>query len=181
MHRSLSVSDRKPVLLVILIETDSLRWYAGAIASAQQSFSLLRSEPGDLGGYASLPHDAQVSFLRHRLAGVMQRGGDRLYLRQMKTSRFLLIADGPFEHSASGATEHLAEHFVQWLMNPPATYLQVPKDFALDSDTDLKIVAGELPDDVREALRAQLPELIKARRCDDRWESVVRAAPSDSH
>ena len=175
------MSDRDPAWLVVLIETRELRWYAAAIGSDGQSFPLLRSDAGDLNGYADLPIDEQVSFLRHRLAGVMQRGGDRLYSRQMKVSRFLLIADGVFPTSPGGVTQQLAEHFVQWMMNPPVTFLVVPEDFAIQRDEDFRVIAGEFPPHVVTTLREHLPKLSECRSLSDHWESVVRTQSSDAH
>lgn len=174
------MSDRVPVILVVLIDTGKLSWHLGGIRLNGEPVPLLKSAGGDLDAYQGLEMDHQVSFLRHRLAGVLQRGCDRLFSHQMKASHFVFIADGTYPHAADEVTERLADHFVQWMMNPPVTYLLAP-DGLTESVTGMpKVVAGTLPENVAAALKEGLPKLTRAISDPDRWECVPRS-PSPSH
>ena len=90
------MTDKEPVLLTVLIETSRLRWYVAGIGLDGEPLPLLRSEAGNLSPYLGIPFDDQVSFLRHRLSGVLQRGCDRLWGRQKKPCQIVFVADGPF-------------------------------------------------------------------------------------
>jgi len=61
------MTAKEPVLLTVLIETASLRWYVAGIGLEGEPLPLLKSEAGNLSPYLGLPFDEQVSFLRHRL------------------------------------------------------------------------------------------------------------------
>lgn len=168
------MSTRDPAILVVLIDTGKLHWHAGGIPDSGQAVPLLRSEDRNLDEYIGLEFDEQVSFLRHRLAGVLQRGCDRLYALQMKVSHFVLIADGGYPHAAQGLTKRLAEHFVEWMMNPPVSYVLMPPPLDPYQMDDMKVVAGDLPQSAAALLRAGLPSLVSAIEYPDRWECIPR-------
>src|SRR5580704_9209886 len=113
---------KEPVLLTILIETGRLRWYVAGIALDGAATPLICSEPGNLSPYVGVPLDEQVNFLRHRFAGVLQRGCDRLWGRQQKPCQIIFVADGPFIEADPELARHVAEHFVAWMSNPPVAW-----------------------------------------------------------
>ncbi|TWT79443.1 hypothetical protein CA13_08440 [Planctomycetes bacterium CA13] len=149
------MSDREPAWLVVLIDTELLRWSAVGIDSRGQAFPLIQSEAGNLDEYKELAADDQVSFLRHRLSGVLQRGFDRFYARGKKASHILLISDGPFPNSAEGVTKQLAEHFVEWMINPPVAFLMTPSAFNVGHEAKFDVIAGDF-------LRSNLVTLSRA-------------------
>jgi len=124
------MTDKEPMLLTVLIETSCLRWYVAGIDLAGKPLPLLRSETGNLNPYLSLPFDDQVSFLRHRLSGVLQRGCDRLWGRQMKPCQIVFVADGPFVQADAELTARVAEHFVEWMTRPPVVFFTAARSFA---------------------------------------------------
>lgn len=170
--------DREPALLVVLIETVSLRWHAAAIGVGGRVIPLLRSDTGNLSQYRGLEPDAQLSFLRHRVAGVLQRGCDRLYPKGMKVNHFLLIADGDYPNAAEGMTSGLANHFVEWMMNPPVTYLVHRGGFTHQPGAgeleDLITIAGDFPDQIALALQASWAEIIELVAQPGRWELIAK-------
>lgn len=168
------MSDREPVVLVVLIQTDSLRWFVAGIDMKSHSYPLLRSEEGNLDEYFGLELDAQISFLRHRLAGVLQRGFDRLYARSMKANSILLAADGAFPTGDTELTERLANHFVQWMISPPVSYVVTTKAFQIQHEGDLSVVAGELSPSVSSLFRKALPSLVSQFAEPEYWELVHR-------
>ncbi len=175
--------DREPALLVVLIETVPLRWHVAAIGSDNFVIPLLRSNDGNLDQYRNLESDAQLSFLRHRFAGVLQRGCDRLYPKGMKVSHFLLIADGHYPNASEDITPGLAEHFVEWMINPPVTYLLHRSEFTQEAAAgphdQFELVAGELPDDIAMMLGDSWSEIVALLGQPDRWELIARPPQLD--
>ena len=53
----------------------------------------IRVHPSGNYAYFGAGPDEQLSFLRHRFTGAMQRGGVRLWSTDAKASRIVLIAD----------------------------------------------------------------------------------------
>jgi CheY-like chemotaxis protein len=169
-----SLGDREPALLIVLIEANSFRWNVAAVDNRGQVIPLLQSEEGDLDELEGLEIDAQVSFLRHRLAGALQRGCDRLHARQLRASRFVLIADGTFPNAASGVTQRLADHFVQWMINPPATFLLMADRFNAADNGDFNLNAGTLPQTVSTTLEETLPSIVSQLDQPEQWDLVPR-------
>ena len=127
------MTAKEPVLLTVLIETASLRWYVAGISLAGEALPLLKSEAGNLSPYLGVPFDEQVSFLRHRLSGVLQRGCDRLWGRQKKPCQIVFVADGPFVQASAELTARVAEHFVEWMTRPPVVFFTTARGFAAPS------------------------------------------------
>lgn len=168
------MSEREPAILVVLIDTHLLRWHVGCITSKNVAMPLMRSENGNLDEYRGLKLDEQVSFLRHRLAGVLQRGCDRLCGKQMKASCFLVIANGRYPYAGEELSQQVAKHFVEWMLNPPITFLQAPQGFRQIQKVPLEVVAGEFSRSLQESLESGLLEFIGWLEEPDRWELIVR-------
>ncbi len=174
------MSDRQKAILVVLITTREFRWHAGAITADGLAVPLLRSDQANLHHYTELESDEQVSFLRHRLAGVLQRGCDRLFARHMKANHFLLIADGRFVEADPAITQRLADHFVQWMINPPITYIIANPDFEIHSADQIKVIAGTCLPEVTTVLQTGLPGLVKQIATPESWELITRPKNPDS-
>jgi hypothetical protein len=166
------MTDKEPMLLTVLIEASCLRWYVAGMHLAGEPLPLLRSETGNLSPYLGLPFDEQVSFLRHRLSGVLQRGCDRLWGRQMKPCQIVFVADGPFVQADAELTARVAEHFVEWMTRPPVVFFTAARSFASPEPPVLEQVAGDLDSGLRVALEAGLPALRDALARPDVWELV---------
>jgi hypothetical protein len=156
------MDSKTPVLMVVLVEAARLRWFVAAIGPDGRPETLLRSEVGNLDKYRGLDFDGQVSFLRHRFCGVLQRGCDRLWARQQKARQFAFVFDEPLPEPTGRLTEAVAQHFLEWLLNPPA----VIYTGALDR------VAGTIDPALEGQLRADLGALLAARDDPDAWELV---------
>ncbi len=172
------MTPKEPVLLTVLIETTGLRWYVAGINLAGEPLPLLKSEAGNLNPYLGLPFDEQVSFLRHRLSGVLQRGCDRLWGRQKKPCQIVFVADGPFAQAAPELTRRVAEHFVEWMTRPRVAFFTSDGGFAAGEELSLQVVAGELDEQLRMPLEAGLPALLAAMDQPDAWELSLTKAPT---
>ncbi len=167
------MTDKEPVLLTVLIDTSGLCWYVAGIRLDGEPLPLLRSEAGNLKPYLGLPFDEQVSFLRHRLSGVLQRGCDRLWGRQKKPCQIVFVADGPFLQADAELTARVAEHFVEWMTRPPVVFFTAASGFASHEPQSLEQVAGDLDSSLRTALDAGLTALRDALDRPDAWELVA--------
>ncbi len=128
--------------------------------------------------YRGLEPEAQRAWLRHCIAGVLQRGCDRLFARNMRAEHFELIAARHFPDAAEGLTEQLADHFVQWMINPPVTFLLTPPGFVDESPVQWQLVAGELPEAIDRALHRGLPELVSELEAPAAWELIAKSQQS---
>ena len=164
------MTAKEPVLLTVLIETLNLRWYVAGIGLTGEAWPLLKSEVGNLSPYIGVAFDEQVSFLRHRLSGVLQRGCDRLWGRQQKPCQIVFVADGVFAHAAPELTQRVAEHFVEWMTSPPVVFFTSENGFAIAGPWSLTRVAGDLEESPWASLHAGLPALRVALDQPDLWE-----------
>jgi hypothetical protein len=170
--------DKEPVLLTVLIETAALRWHVAGIDLAGKPLPLLVSEAGNLSPYLGASFDDQVSFLRHRLSGVLQRGCDRLWGRQKKPCHIVFLADGPFAGAVAELTPRVAEHLVEWMTRPPVVFFTTPRPFGAQTPPVLDHVAGELDESLRVALDAGLSALGNLWERPGAWELVPTKATS---
>ena len=164
------MAAKEPVLLTVLIETADLRWYVAGIGLAGEPLPLLKSEAGNLSPYVGVAFDEQVSFLRHRLAGALQRGCDRLWGRQKKPCHIVFVADGPFAQAPAELTPRVAEHFVEWMTSPPVVFFTRDSSSGGREPLLLRKVAGELGDPYIEPLHAGLAALLGTLGQPDLWE-----------
>lgn len=172
------MEPKTPVLLVLLVDVSRLRWLAAGIGLDGELLPLVASEDGDLEPYLTLPFDEQVSFLRHRLSGVLQRGFDRLWPFQKKPCQIVLIASAPLDETAGPLTERVASHFVEWLSNPPVVFFVCQGGFSAQPQPRLVRLAGEM-EPAREAiLISRLPELFETVAHADRWEQIPKKSYS---
>ena len=156
----------------MFIESQSQRWYVAGIDLEGRVVPLICSQAGDLAGYVDQPFGEQVSFLRHRLAGVLQRGCDRLWGRNMKPCQIVFVADDVFCDAGPELTQRVADHFVEWLSRPPVVFF-VSKKTAGTEPADLMRLAGELTTERHQALNRGLGDLVNARAAEDQWELVL--------
>jgi len=166
------MSDKEPVLLTVLIETAELRWHVAGIDLVGKPLPLLVSEAGNLSPYLGLPFDDQVSFLRHRLSGVLQRGCDRLWGRRKKPCHIVFLADGPFTGAVAELTPRVAEHLVEWMTRPPVVFFTTPHLFGTREPPALDHLAGEMDASLRVALDVGLSALGNVWDRADAWELV---------
>src|SRR5262245_51840597 len=121
------MTQKAPRLLVVLVDSARLRWFVAAFGLDGHPEPLLRSVDGDLARYQELEYDDQVSFLRHRFCGVVQRGCDRLWARELKACHFVFVFEGLLPDATGGLTQAVAEHFTLWMINPPVVAFNCPQ------------------------------------------------------
>lgn len=159
------MTPKTPAVLLVLVETAKLRWFVAALPPAGPPVPLLRSEEGDLAKYLGLGFDEQVSFVRHRFCGVLQKGCDRLWGRNLKACQFVIVFEGPLPEPTGTLTQSAASHFAMWMLNPPVALFNRPGD-----DERLEQLAGEIAPEFSELVAAHLAEVTAARGDPDAWE-----------
>ena len=164
------MAAKEPVLLTVLVETGMFRWYVAGVDLDGAAIPLMRSETGNLDSYLGVSLDEQVSFLRHRFSGVLQRGCDRLWARENKTCQIVFIADGSFVQADPELARRIGEHFVAWMTKPPVVFFVSRNGFACEGPIALDLVAGDIDPAFRKALDAGLPSLFAAAAQPDAWE-----------
>jgi hypothetical protein len=164
------MDSKTPVLLVVLVQASRLRWFVGAIDLDGQATPLLRSEVDDLEKYRELDFDGQVSFLRHRFCGVLQRGCDRLWGREQKARQFAFVFDEPLSEPTGQLIPAVADHFVQWMLNPPVVV------YTGAAGSSLAKVAGAIDASLEELVRSHLGALLAARDDMAAWELAAKKA-----
>jgi hypothetical protein len=166
------MSAKEPALLTVLIDVARLQWHVGSISLEGSAIPLIRSEPGNLEPCLGVPLDEQVGFLRHRFAGVLQRGCDRMWGRQLKPRQIVFVADGPFPDGGPVLTRRVAEHFVDWMVSPPVVYFERQGAFSAPEITPLQSIAGDFDELLLPALTVGLASLYAATNNNDDWEIV---------
>lgn len=133
------------VILAAQFDLATGRWSIASIDAAGEIDPLVQSAANDLASYTHGTFDEQTSFLRHRVAGALQRGCDRLWGRARKAEMFA-IEFGPADADTDSALiTRVAKHFCVWMVKPPVVCLQA------DTDSTLSILAAntESPDQQR--------------------------------
>lgn len=166
------MEPKEPVLLLVLVETARLRWFVARLGLDGEAVPLLASAVNDLERYLGLGFDDQVAFLRHRFCGVLQRGCDRLWARNQKPCQFVFVFESPLAEPTGQLTQAVADHFTQWMLNPPVAVFVSANGFDGGATPHLEKLAGELEAPREELLDAHLGTLLAARRDLSLWEEV---------
>jgi hypothetical protein len=164
------METKAPVLLLVLVETVELRWFAAAVGLDGHVTPLICSEPGDLEQYRKLEFDEQVAFIRHRFCGVLQRGCDRLWARKWKACQFVFLFDGLLGDTTGTLTRAVAQHFTLWMLNPPVVVLVSDNGFDPEGMQRFTILGGELDATRTGLVMGHLAELLAARNDPAVWE-----------
>jgi hypothetical protein len=168
------METKAPIVLVVLVEAARLRWFVAAISLDGSVAPLLRSEERDLATYQGLDFDDQVSFLRHRFCGVVQRGCDRLWPVGKKACQFAFLFEGSLPGAATELIQRVSEHFVQWMLNPPVVVFASEDGSGSTGSSRWSRLAGTLDPSVEDALHAGLIPLLTARTDPEAWELSQR-------
>jgi hypothetical protein len=166
------MAAREPVLLTVFVETATLRWFVAGIASSGAALPLICSEPGNLQPYLGIVLDEQVNFLRHRFAGVLQRGCDRLWGRQQKPHQIVFVTDAPFAQASPELTRRVAEHFVAWMTNPRVVFFAGRGGNSPVERATFERVAGALDADWQPAFESGLAQILVATKQPDGFELI---------
>lgn len=168
--------EKSPALLAVVILTEPKQWFVAGLTDHDAVLPLVCSEEGNLDDYVGLHGDEQLSFLRHRIAGAIQRGFDRLFARQAKAQRIILIVDNDFPDADATLLDRLAEHFHTWMARPPVScYRGQGFSGATDFDT-LDCVIGR-PNEADEAqLRTSMAVLVQMTGEPEHWERIPTPA-----
>jgi hypothetical protein len=167
-------SEKTPTLLLVVIKSASQQWFVAGIDLDGTIVPLVRSEPHNLDQYVGQSDDEQLSFLRHRLSGAMQRGCDRLWARNAKATRIVLIADSDLPESDAGLLPRLAEHFHTWMTRPPVSFYRGDRNVTLEELDPLECLVDKVSDEQAALLQQAMPSLCKQMAAGDCWEIIQK-------
>ena len=154
------MTEKRPVILATLLESATKRWSVAALDREADIRPLAQSQAGNLDGYAVKSFDEQTGFLRHRIAGSLQRGADRLWPLNLKASLFVVWFDDTFGTAESPLIQRVADNFVQWIANPPVACFHGG------------LIAGEVNDSEREFITTAMQDVCRAADDQSRWEII---------
>lgn len=163
------MTSKEPVLLVVFIRNEHLRWYVAGITMEGEPVPLICSESGMLAPFQDRAFDEQVSFLRHNLSGALQRGCDRLWGKKMKPCQIIFLSESHFDPANEDLTHRVADHFVQWMANPPVVFF-IQDSVQVENESSLKKIAGEMDNSSEAAMKKGLEDLVRCLSETERWE-----------
>ena len=166
--------EKTPSLLAVVIKSSLQQWFVAGIDMDGTVEPLVRSEPGNLDQYVGQGEDEQLSFLRHRLSGAMQRGCDRLWARNAKAARIVLIADHDLPDSDAALLPRLADHFHTWMTRPPVSFYRGHGDSTIEDLESLECLVGQPDAEQAVPLRQALPQLCQRMADSDCWEVIQK-------
>jgi hypothetical protein len=112
-----------------------------------------------------------VSFLRHRLCGVFQRGHDKVWPVGQKACQFVALFVGSLPGASPELTPRIAEHFALWMLNPRVIAYQSEPGPGVP---ELRRLAGTIEPDRDAAFRAGLGHLVALAEDPAAWEVSTR-------
>jgi hypothetical protein len=80
----------------------------------------------------------------------------------------VFLADGPLDATCPALTNEVAEHFVQWMVQPPVAFFVCREGFA--PGTALDLIRGNLEPSRRKALESAFANLVAALPRSEEWE-----------
>lgn len=163
---------KTPVLLTTIVRSEKQQWFVAGVTPDGKVTTLVRSEPGNLDAYVGQSLDDQVTFLRHRLSGALQRAFDRLWGHEMKTRHIVIVIEGSFPEGDPALPKSIAEHFNIWMTYPEATTFASSRLTGDDHLEEYERLAGTLPEEDAQALQAGWPALMTAIEQPTRWETI---------
>jgi hypothetical protein len=161
---------KEPVLLLVLVDPDQLRWFTAGIGPDREMIPLLCSEVGDLAPYQNRDLEEQLFFLRHRFCGILQQGCDRLWERGKKAGQFAFVFEGELPEPSGQLTRAIADHLALWMVNPPVAVFTTSSGSLSGERPQLTLLSGQLGSSWEDLLFGGLPLIQHASKNPAFWE-----------
>ncbi len=166
------MTEKEPVTLVAHLDLSSEFWSVASVNSSFDVAPIIQSQPSDLEPWGDGTLDEQLSFLRHRIAGILQRGTDRLWGRQQKAQLFVVGFRCDDNPATREVVAKVSEHFCTWMLKPPIICLCV------QGDGTLECIASNTASDEYGSFAAVLQEIRTLANESELWEL---APPPSGH
>ena len=170
-------AQKTAALLIVVIRTELQQWFVAGSTENDPVIPLVCSEPGNLKEYVDLSIDEQLSFLRHRIAGAIQRGFDRLYTKDAKAKQILLLIDDEFPSGCPALSQRLGDHFHTWMSRPCVSCYQGSAGRMPATVEQWTCLAGPMEQTERDQWDRSLPMLLDLLDSADCWEHIPTPAP----
>ncbi|MEO2032930.1 MAG: hypothetical protein ABGZ35_12660 [Planctomycetaceae bacterium] len=157
-------APKELVILAAQFDLVACRWSVASIDDQSVVDPLVQSLPDDLLNYRSGTFHERTSFLRHRIAGALQRGNDRLWGQQRKSELFAIEFATESVAVDGELIRRVAEHFCSWMVKPPVVCLQ------LELGTTLSMLASNADTPDQQRIAAGLTTMRPLTQQSDRWE-----------
>lgn len=163
---------KEPVILAAQFDLRASRWSVAAIDHAAVVDPLLQSAPLDLDSCRAGSLDERTSFLRHRIAGALQRGSDRLWGTKRRSELFAIEFATANRANDDELIERVADHFCGWMVRPPVVCLQhTPGE-------PLSVLASNADAPDQQRIAAGLTTMRPLTQQPEHWEQLP-ARPAD--
>lgn len=166
------MTEMEPVTLVAHLDLPNESWSVASVNSSFDVAPIIQSQPNDLAPWSDGTLDEQLSFLRHRIAGILQRGADRLWGRQQKAQMFVVDFRCDDNLATREVVAKVSEHFCTWMLKPPVICLSIQQDGTLDC------IASNTSSDEFGSFAAVLQEIRTLANQTEHWEL---APPPSGH
>lgn len=133
------MTQKELVILALQLNLPTGRWSIASIDASGSVDPLVQSVAGDLDQHTVGTDDQRTSFLRHRIAGALQRGADRLWGLTRKSELFAIEFQPVRPAQDEDLIVRVADHFCTWMVKPPVVCLNSEPDGSLStlaSNTD---------------------------------------------
>jgi len=158
------VTEKEPVTLAAHLNLSAGSWSVASVNGSFEIAPLVQSQPHDLATWQQGSFDEQVSFLRHRIAGLLQRGSDRLWGRQQKAQLFMIDFWYEKDDASNEVITSVAQHFCTWMLKPPVICVR------LRTDGVLGCIASNTSYDQLNDIAASLQTIRTLARQPELWE-----------
>ena len=166
------MTEKELVILAARMDFVSCRWSLASIDAEGGVDPLIQSAVNDLAKHAAGTLDERTSFLRHRIAGALQRGADRLWGLTRKAETFAIEFAPARLPDDSELISRVAEHFCTWMVKPPVVCVQTDQGGA----TSLLATNVDSPDLSR--INRGLTVMRPLTEQEDLWETAPAAPGS---
>ena len=133
------MTEFEPVLLAVYLDLTVDAWFLATGDDIQNVTPLLRSQDGDLAAWRKGTHEERMSFLRHRIAGALQRGATIIFPQNRKVSAFTVCFPQVSNEADRAVLHGVANHFCVWMIHPPVICVE-------HTDSELTVLASTAND-----------------------------------
>lgn len=166
------MTQKELVILAAQLDLAAGRWSVASIDAGGCVDPLVQSAVNDLAKHTIGSDDEKTSFLRHRIAGAIQRGADRLWGLTRKAELFAIQFIPVSATQDSDLIARVADHFCTWMVKPPVVCLQT------DDDGSVSLLASNTEEHDLQRITVGLTAMRPLTSQEHLWETVAQAAES---
>ena len=162
------MTEHEPVLLAIYLDLTVDAWFLATGDGIGNVTPLLRSQDDDLAAWRKGTHEERMSFLRHRIAGALQRGATIIFPQNRKVSAFTVCFPQVSNEADRSVLYGVADHFCVWMIRPPVICVE-------HTDSELTVLASTALETDLERLTIMMNYIRNQTTNTNHWQSAPPA------